>query len=65
MTGGVATLLALLGLALIVAAIRGTYSDLVFVVLHPAKGSEPGGAGLSHEPGGLGGESAPTHNEGK
>lgn len=52
MSGGFAVLLALAGGVLIVLGIRGTYSDVTTVVLHPTspKGSEPGGAGLAREP---------------
>lgn len=43
MSGGVAIVLAAIGLVLIIAAIRGTYPDLTTILLHPPtapKGSD-------------------------
>ena len=47
MSGGVAVLLAALGIILIIAGIRGTYSDVALALLHPvnAPGKE------AHAPG--------------
>ena len=64
MSAGIAVILALAGGVLIVMGARGTYPDIWDVLAHPAKGKEPGGAGLAKEPGAPGGsEKAPTAKE--
>lgn len=64
MTSGVAILLMLLGGLLCVAAIRGTYSDVAFVFLHPATspGKESSGS-TTAEPNPVGSEPGNNQHE--
>lgn len=62
MTSGVAILLIVLGLGLVVVAARGTYADVMLLVLHPSKGSEATGSTMA-EPNPVGKEAGNNQHE--